>query len=233
MASTPASASSPTTRIPADRLAELQTNLILSHSCGLGEPLDPLHRQAGDDPQGDWPRARPQRRAPANSSPGCSPSSKPTLCPSSRARARSGPQETSRRSRNGAARSSRSRRAGRPDVPCERGAQTSRDRAVRARPQGRPGADQRHPGLDRARGRRPVHAERRVRRRARRRRALRRGAQGQGRPFDAGSTRPADSPARSPSRGNCGTCWRAAASRAPTTTAGSCRTPIASAASRR
>jgi len=29
------------TRIPADRLAELQTNLILSHSCGLGDPLDP------------------------------------------------------------------------------------------------------------------------------------------------------------------------------------------------
>jgi histidine ammonia-lyase len=28
------------TRIPDDRLAELQTNLILSHSCGLGEPLD-------------------------------------------------------------------------------------------------------------------------------------------------------------------------------------------------
>ena len=28
------------TRIPADRLAELQTNLILSHSCGLGESLD-------------------------------------------------------------------------------------------------------------------------------------------------------------------------------------------------
>ncbi len=29
------------TRIPEDRLAELQTNLILSHSCGLGEALDP------------------------------------------------------------------------------------------------------------------------------------------------------------------------------------------------
>jgi len=29
------------TRIPAERLAELQTNLILSHSCGLGEALDP------------------------------------------------------------------------------------------------------------------------------------------------------------------------------------------------
>jgi len=28
------------TRIPADRLAELQTNLILSHSVGLGDPLD-------------------------------------------------------------------------------------------------------------------------------------------------------------------------------------------------
>jgi len=28
------------TRIPDARLAELQTNLILSHSCGLGEPLD-------------------------------------------------------------------------------------------------------------------------------------------------------------------------------------------------
>src|SRR6185295_18811203 len=30
------------TRIPADRLAELQTNLILSHSAGLGDPL-PRH----------------------------------------------------------------------------------------------------------------------------------------------------------------------------------------------
>jgi histidine ammonia-lyase len=29
------------TRIPAERLAELQTNLILSHSVGLGDPLDP------------------------------------------------------------------------------------------------------------------------------------------------------------------------------------------------
>ena len=28
------------TRIPEDRLAELQTNLILSHSCGLGDPLE-------------------------------------------------------------------------------------------------------------------------------------------------------------------------------------------------
>jgi histidine ammonia-lyase len=28
------------TRIPDDRLAELQRNLILSHSCGIGEPLD-------------------------------------------------------------------------------------------------------------------------------------------------------------------------------------------------
>ena len=28
------------TRIPSERLAELQTNLILSHSCGLGEALD-------------------------------------------------------------------------------------------------------------------------------------------------------------------------------------------------
>src|SRR3990170_3406105 len=27
------------TRIPADRLAELQRNLILSHSCGLGDAL--------------------------------------------------------------------------------------------------------------------------------------------------------------------------------------------------
>ena len=30
------------TRIPADKLADLQRNLILSHSCGLGEPL-PRH----------------------------------------------------------------------------------------------------------------------------------------------------------------------------------------------
>ena len=41
-ASTPASACSPTPRIPDDRLAELQTNLILSHSAGLGDPL-PRH----------------------------------------------------------------------------------------------------------------------------------------------------------------------------------------------
>ena len=27
------------TRIPADKLADLQRNLILSHSCGLGDPL--------------------------------------------------------------------------------------------------------------------------------------------------------------------------------------------------
>ena len=29
------------TRIPDDRLEELQRNLVLSHSAGLGEPLDP------------------------------------------------------------------------------------------------------------------------------------------------------------------------------------------------
>ena len=30
------------TRIPDDRLAELQTNLILSHSAGLGDPVEPV-----------------------------------------------------------------------------------------------------------------------------------------------------------------------------------------------
>ena len=42
MASTPASACSPRPAIPADRLADLQRNLILSHCCGLGDPL-PRH----------------------------------------------------------------------------------------------------------------------------------------------------------------------------------------------
>ena len=41
-ASTPALACSPTRAFPTERLAELQTNLILSHSAGLGDPL-PRH----------------------------------------------------------------------------------------------------------------------------------------------------------------------------------------------
>ena len=47
------------TRIPDDRLAELQRNLILSHSCGLGEPLDPRIVRLMMVAQGDRPRPRP------------------------------------------------------------------------------------------------------------------------------------------------------------------------------
>ena len=47
------------TRIPDDRLAELQTNLILSHSCGLGDALDRADRPADDGAEGDRPRPRP------------------------------------------------------------------------------------------------------------------------------------------------------------------------------
>ena len=47
------------TRIPDDRLAELQRNLILSHSCGLGEALDRADRPADDGAEGGRPGARP------------------------------------------------------------------------------------------------------------------------------------------------------------------------------
>ena len=39
------------TRIPAERLAELQTNLILSHSAGLGDPLPRRGGQGGQQRQ--------------------------------------------------------------------------------------------------------------------------------------------------------------------------------------
>ncbi len=38
MASTPASAGSPSIRIDADKLATLQRNIVLSHAAGVGEP---------------------------------------------------------------------------------------------------------------------------------------------------------------------------------------------------
>ena len=87
------------TRIPDDRLAELQTNLILSHSAGLGDPL-PRHvtrlmivlkllglgrGYSGVRPLVIEALQRAARRA--------------TPCRSSRRRAASAPPATSRRSR--------------------------------------------------------------------------------------------------------------------------------------
>ena len=46
------------TRIPAERLAELQRNLILSHSCGLGDAAAAPCRPADDRAQAARPRPR-------------------------------------------------------------------------------------------------------------------------------------------------------------------------------
>ena len=46
------------TRIPADRLAELQRNLILSHSCGLGDAAAAPRRPADDRAEAARPRPR-------------------------------------------------------------------------------------------------------------------------------------------------------------------------------
>ena len=86
------------TRIPADRLAELQTNLILSHSVGLGDPLDPQDRPARHDPEGRSASPAAIAACGASWSSDCSLWSRPTRCRSSPARGRSAPQATSRRS---------------------------------------------------------------------------------------------------------------------------------------
>ena len=103
-----------------------------------------------------------------------------------------------------------------------------------ARPQGRPGADQRHPGLDRACARCLVHRRARVRRRDRRGRHVGRCSERQRqavRPAPVASC--AASPGRSPSPPRSTVCWKAARSWSATSPAAASRTPTASAASRR
>ena len=68
------------TRIPDDRLAELQTNLILSHSCGARRGARPADRPAGDDPEGGRPRRAAIAACAARWSSGCSRWSRRTRC---------------------------------------------------------------------------------------------------------------------------------------------------------
>ena len=201
------------TRIPAERLAELQRNLILSHSCGLGDAL-PRHvvrlmivlkllglgrGYSGVRPlvidalQGLLDRdAMPL--IPAQGSVGA----RGDLAPLAHLIAAL---------------------MGEARIDLEGEILPARDAldklgmaAARARPQGRPRPHQRHPGLDRDRPRRLVHGRAGVRRRARRRRAVGRCARRAAiKPFDPRiSARFAASPARSASPPKSATCSTAA-----------------------
>ena len=168
------------TRIPDDRLAELQTNLILSHSAGLGDPLprhvtrlmivlkllglgrghsgvrplviDALQRAARRRRHAGHPVAGQRRRQRRPRAARASDRRADGLRPDRRRRARSCLHAT------------RSNRIGLE--PLQLGAQ------------GRPRADQRHAGEHRARARCPVLRRARVRRRDRCRRPVGRCAQG-------------------------------------------------------
>ena len=224
------------TRIPDDRLAELQTNLILSHSAGLGDPL-PRHVTRlmivlkvlglGRGYSGVRPlviealQALLDRDAmpviPSQGSVGASGDLAP-LAHMIAALMGDGGIDV----------------AG-DDHARRRGAREARHAAARARAQGRAGADQRHPGVDRDRARRLVRRRARVRRGDRRRRAVGRCAEGQ-RPAvrPAHLARSAASPGRSASPPRSRGLLEGSeivASHAPLRPR--CRTPTASAASRR
>ena len=140
------------TRIPDDRLAELQTNLILSHSAGLGDPL-PRHVTRlmivlkllglGRGHSGVRPLVIDALQAlldhdampviPSQGSVGASRRPRPARAPDRRA---DGRRPDRRRRRRSCRPPTRSNKLGMQPLA--------------ARPQGRPRADQRHPGLDRA-----------------------------------------------------------------------------------
>ena len=224
------------TRIPDDRLAELQTNLILSHSCGLGEALDPrivrllmVLKAIGLARGHSGVRREVVERLlalveadalpviPGQGSVGASGDLAPLAHMSA---ALLGEGEIV---------------LGGERLPRRRGAGASRARAARARAQGRAGADQRHPGLDRDRARRVVHRRARVRIGADRRRAVDRRAEGHRRRRSIRASTPR---AASPGRSTSPRVLRGLldGQRDPphrTTIATGCRTPTASAASRR
>ena len=169
------------TRIPDDRLAELQTNLILSHSAGLGDPL-PRHVTRlmivlkllglGRGYSGVRPlvidalQALLDRDAmpviPAQGSVGASATS-PRSRTSSAALMGYGSIDV----------------AWRRDAGTEAALQKLGMEPLQLGPEGRPGADQRNAGLDRDRARRAVLGRARVRCGDRRRRAVGRCAEGE------------------------------------------------------
>ncbi len=161
------------TRIPDERLAELQTNLILSHSAGLGDPL-PRHVTRlmivlkllglGRGYSGVRPvviealQALLDRDAmpviPSQGSVGASGDLAP-LAHMTAALMGHGSIDV----------------AG-DAYACRRRAREARDAAAQARAQGRPCAHQRHANVDRARARRLIRRRAGVRRSDRRRRAV-------------------------------------------------------------
>ena len=159
------------THIKDDQLTELQRRLVLSHAAGTGEPLSDLHRARRPDPQDQRPGARllrhpPQRDRGAGRAAECRGLS-----------AHPGQGLGRRLRRPGAARAyvgdpARHRR-GQPQGQGplrRRRPEDRRPEADRPRRQGRARPAQRHPGLDRAGGHRPVRRRRSAARRPDRRR---------------------------------------------------------------
>ena len=224
------------TRIPDDRLAELQTNLILSHSAGLGDPL-PRHVTRlmivlkllglGRGYSGVRPLVIEALQALLDRD------AMPVIpCAGQRRRLwRPRPARAPDRRADGL-RPHRRRRRG---PACRDGARIgSASSRSQLGAQGRPGADQRHAGVHRDRARRLVHRRARVRRRDRRRRAVGRCAQGLGkavRPAHLRASRPARPDPRR--RRDSRVARRQRDPRPATSRAAGSRTPTASAASRR
>ncbi len=149
-ASTPASAASPTSRIPADRLRELQVNLVRCHAAGVGAPLDEAETRALMLLRANVLAKGYSRRSARDA--------RALVALLNRGvhagRAAAGLGRRQRRPRParppGAGADRRGRVRLRRAARCRRGrgAAAGRARARRARGQGRPGAGQRHPADD-------------------------------------------------------------------------------------
>ena len=159
-------------------------------------------RPADHGAQGDRPRARPFGRAADGRRTACSSCSKPARCRSFPAQGSVGASgDLAPLAHMSAALIGEGSIAlGGEILPASEALARLGPRTARARPQGRPGADQRHPGLDRDRARRPVPRRARVRLGPGQRRALARRVQGHRRRASIrASTRCAASRARSTS----------------------------------
>ena len=137
---------------PTTDLAQLQLNLIRSHSVGVGEPLPAPVRAPDAGAEGGEPGARPLGRARRRSSTRCSRCTTPASCrvPSPGLGRRVGRPGAAGAPDAGADRRGRVRRRRRAPCRPPTALRSAGIAPLHARGQGRPGADQRHAGLDRA-----------------------------------------------------------------------------------
>ena len=159
------------THIRDDQLTELQRRLVLSHAAGTGEPLPDADRARHPDPQDQRPGPRLLRHPPQRDRG----AGRAAECRGLSAHPGQGLGRRLRRPRaarpyvGGAARHRRGQPQGQGHLRRRRPAHR-RPEADRPRGQGGPRPAQRHPGLDRAGGHRPVRRRRSAARRPDRRR---------------------------------------------------------------